>query len=117
RASATIKNGARINQDLMLRDGNQDIVVHAASVNEAVDLVGNFKTPVLGGTSFAALFGPNAVFGDKAKDGSGKRFDLATWSLDDPITRQNHQGLGLGVSAAEGGRAAGGSLGAYYFSN
>ena len=92
-ADATIKNGAQINQDLALRSANQDIVVLANSVNQAVNLVGNFKTPVVGG-------------------GSTK-----SWNISDPVQKQNFQAPGIGASAADDGSAAGASLGVYYFEN
>ena len=89
-ANAIIKSGAKINQDTAFQAASsiQDVVVQAASVNEAVNLVGNFKTPSIGGT------------------------DAKAWSQD-----LNKSGPGLGMSSAPGGSAAGGSLGFYWYGN
>src|SRR5262249_9265571 len=93
-AEATVQSGARINQNIHgatgtdnFRSGNQDVVVGAASVNEAVNLAGDFKTPTVGGTK------------------------PSHWIQGD------YSAKGLGMSAAPGGSAQGGSVGFYWYGN
>ena len=96
-ADATIKNGARINQDVdgvtnadNFLSGTQDVVVEAKSVAHAINLVGNFQTPGI----------------------QGSTKPINEWKPGNII-----QTPGGGTEAAEGGNAVGAGAGFYWYEN
>ncbi len=94
--SATIRNGARINQDQSFNNPGQDVVVRAVSQNDTVDLGGNFQT-----------LGTGLV---------GSSTKKATWSPRNTGERIKAFNFG-GVGSKETGSAAGAAALIYFYTN
>ncbi|MDB5856869.1 MAG: Hemolysin-type calcium-binding region, partial [Ramlibacter sp.] len=94
-AIATIKSGARVNQDESLRNDNQHVTVFAESVNQTINLGGNVPTATIGQSAntvskskwnFSSWMGTSDV---------AKKFDKKTQNTDNTLDVVGVTGLGF----------------------
>ena len=78
-ANALIQNGAKINQDLDLRNDNQTVTVEANTENVLIALGGNFKSPGMSGSkSWTTPFGT----GNEGDQATAKAIGAAFLAVD-----------------------------------
>ena len=101
-AEATIKTGARINQNRTdyYTAGTQAVVVDAKSINEGVHLGGNLKLPGIKGDVTDFKFDPQTSFAlgsttADGKGGSGVGFTFLMTSYSNTVTAKIENGVRL----------------------
>ncbi len=100
---ALIKSGAKINQDANYRTANQDVVVQATSVNDAVNFGGNIKLPGLQGNILEWKDSPvSPGGGTSTNDGKGAvGFTFQFYDYIDTVTAKIEDGVQLHASSLD----------------
>jgi hypothetical protein len=99
-AQALIKDGARINQEPGFHTVNSDVVVEAASVNHAINLIGNLDLPDPGDIKKGQIF--EGAAGSKAADeGSAAGSSLGFYWYDNKVTAKIEKNVELYADSLE----------------